>query len=138
MARLVLLVTAPTVRPGLLSWPAWQLLRGAGRVLAGAPGHPLLPALDEAGIGWELLPGAAGADIAGLARLLTAAVASGGSAGDVVWLSAPEPPGRPAGAPPAVVTLADELGGPARGTPRWRWPTGRPRCPAGNCSPWSR
>ena len=29
MARLVLLVTAPTVRAGLLSWPAWQVLQGA-------------------------------------------------------------------------------------------------------------
>ena len=36
MARLVLLVTAPTVRAGLLSWPAWQVLQrrgpGAGRI----------------------------------------------------------------------------------------------------------
>jgi XTP/dITP diphosphohydrolase len=112
MTRLVLLVTSPTVRPGLLSWPAWQLLRGADRVLAPGPEHPLLPALDEAGIGWELLPGAAGAGSPGLARLLTAAVAGGG-AGDVVWLTPPEPPGRPAGVPPAAVALADELGGPA-------------------------
>ena len=55
--RLVLLVTAPTVRAGLLSWPAWQTLAGASRVLAPAADHPLLPALDEAGIGWEVLPG---------------------------------------------------------------------------------
>ncbi len=60
-ARLVLLVTAPTVRAGLLSWPAWQTLAGASRVLAPATDHPLLPALDEAGIGWELLAGEAGA-----------------------------------------------------------------------------
>ena len=59
-ARLVLLVTAPTVRAGLLSWPAWQTLAGASRVLAPATDHPLLPALDEAGIGWELLAGEAG------------------------------------------------------------------------------
>ena len=58
MTRLVLLVTSPAVRPGLLSWPAWQLLHGAGRVLAPARDHPLLPALEEAGIGWEVLPGA--------------------------------------------------------------------------------
>ena len=56
-ARLVLLATAPTVRAGLLSWPAWQTLAGASRVLAPANDHPLLPALDEAGISWELLPG---------------------------------------------------------------------------------
>ena len=110
MTRLVLLVTSPAVRPGLLSWPAWQLLRGAGRVLVPARDHPLLPALEEAGVGWEVLPGAADARAAGLARLLTAAVA--GAAGDVVWLCPPEPPGRPAGAPPGPVALADELGGP--------------------------
>jgi len=114
MTRLVLLVTSPVVRPGLLSWPAWQLLRGAGRVLVPARDHPLLPALEEAGVGWEVLPGAEDAAAAGLARLLTAAVA--GAGGDVVWLCPPEPPGRPAGAPPGPVALADELGGP--GGPR--------------------
>jgi hypothetical protein len=64
-ARLVLLATAPTVRAGLLSWPAWQTLAGASRVLAPATDHPLLPALDEAGISWELLPGEAGDGPAG-------------------------------------------------------------------------
>ena len=59
--RLLLLVTAPTVRPGLLSWRAWQTLAGASRVLAPAADHPLLPALHEAGIGWEVLPGDDGA-----------------------------------------------------------------------------
>ena len=56
----MLLVTAPTVRAGLLSWRAWQILAGAARVLAPRADHPLLPALDEAGIGWEVLPGSAG------------------------------------------------------------------------------
>ena len=56
----MLLVTASTVRAGLLSWAAWQILAGASRVLAPAAGHPLLPALDEAGIGWEVLPGRGG------------------------------------------------------------------------------
>ena len=56
----MLLVTAPTVRAGLLSWTAWQTLASASRVLAPATDHPLLPALDEAGIGWELWPGDAG------------------------------------------------------------------------------
>ena len=77
MRRLVLLVTAPTVRAGLLSWPAWQALHGADRVLAGSADDPLLPALSEAGVRWELLPGSAGAGPAELARLLTAAVADG-------------------------------------------------------------
>ncbi len=55
--RLVLLGTSATVRPGLLSWPAWQVLAGASRVLVGSRDHPLLPALDEAGIG-QLVPAA--------------------------------------------------------------------------------
>jgi XTP/dITP diphosphohydrolase len=132
-ARLVLLVTAPTVRAGLLSWPAWQTLAGASRVLAPAADHPLLPALDEAGIGWELLArdadgeragtgqatrvragdGPAGdgpADPAALARLLTRAVA--GTARTVVWLCSPDPPGQPARGIPGPLALADELGGP--------------------------
>jgi XTP/dITP diphosphohydrolase len=133
MRRLVLLVTAPTVRAGLLSWPAWQALRGAGQVLAGSTDDPLLPALDEAGIGWTVLPGAgpaALADPAELAKLLTAAVAQdvesaehagpaenggragAGPAGDTVWLCPHDPPGRPADQPPGPVALADELGGP--------------------------
>jgi XTP/dITP diphosphohydrolase len=111
-ARLVLLATAPTVRAGLLSWPAWQTLAGASRVLAPATDHPLLPALDEAGIGWELLPGDAGTgpEPAAVARLLTRAVA--GTAGTVVWLCSPDPPGRLPGVTPGPLALADELGGP--------------------------
>jgi XTP/dITP diphosphohydrolase len=109
----VLLVTAATVRAGLLSWPAWQTLAGAARVLAPAPDHPLLPALDEAGIDWELLPDqlpAGPVDPAALARLLTRAVA--GPPGTVVWLCAADPPGLPAGVIPGPLALADELGGP--------------------------
>ncbi len=113
MRRLVLLVTAPTVRAGLLSWPAWQVLQGADRVLAAAADDPLLPALAEAGVGWELLPGAAGAAPAELARLLAAAVAVPGlRPGDTVWLCPHDPPGRPAGVLPGPVALADSLGGP--------------------------
>jgi XTP/dITP diphosphohydrolase len=41
------------VAPGLLSWAAWDALRSADAVLAPA-GHPLLPALDEAGIGYQV------------------------------------------------------------------------------------
>jgi XTP/dITP diphosphohydrolase len=132
-ARLVLLATAPTVRAGLLSWAAWQTLAGASRVLAPAPDHPLLPALDEAGISWEQLPEDAGqgrtgdgrsaaaqagdgpaagppAGPAAVARLLTRAVA--GTAGTVVWLCSADPPGQPATVTPGPLALADELGGP--------------------------
>jgi XTP/dITP diphosphohydrolase len=126
----VLLVTAPTVRPGLLSWPAWQVLAGAARVLAPPAGHPLLPALDEAGIAWAVLPGdqevpAGEDDAAGTARRLARAVdGTGGTVpdgtvpdgtvpdGTVVWLCPPDPPGRPADVTPGPLALAGELGGP--------------------------
>jgi XTP/dITP diphosphohydrolase len=123
--RLVLLVTAPTVRAGLLSWRAWQILAGAARVLAPSAGHPLLPALDEAGIAWEVLPGdqevrpgEADATVPSstvTARRLTRAVAGEAGTvldGTVVWLSPPDPPGRPAGELPGPLALAGELGGP--------------------------
>ena len=42
--------------PGLLSLPAWEALRAAGKVLAGTPDHPQLAALEQAGIAWELAP----------------------------------------------------------------------------------
>ncbi|MEU5049478.1 nucleoside triphosphate pyrophosphohydrolase [Streptomyces sp. NPDC021096] len=48
--RIVLLTTSHRVAPGLLSWPAWQTLRGAGRVLCADAGHPQLPYLREAGV----------------------------------------------------------------------------------------
>ena len=75
-------MTSPRVAPGLLSWPAWEALRSASAVLVPA-GHPLLPALDEAGIGYQVaerIPEPPDAD------------------GTVVWL--PEPgdgPAAPAG-----------------------------------------
>jgi XTP/dITP diphosphohydrolase len=50
---LIVLATSPRVAPGLLSWPAWEALRSAAVVLA-APGHPVLPALDEAGIAYRV------------------------------------------------------------------------------------
>ncbi len=81
---LIVLVTSPRVAPGLLSWPAWQALRSATSVLVSA-GHPQLPALDEAGIGYRVVD--------------DFSVESLASAGDVVWLPEPgaEPP-VPAGA----------------------------------------
>jgi XTP/dITP diphosphohydrolase len=56
---LIVLATSPRVAPGLLSWPAWEALRSAAVVLAPA-GHPVLPALDEAGIAYRVVdePGA--------------------------------------------------------------------------------
>ncbi|CAM5513951.1 Nucleoside triphosphate hydrolase OS=Streptomyces parvulus OX=146923 GN=Spa2297_13465 PE=3 SV=1 [Streptomyces parvulus] len=48
--RIVLLTTSHRVAPGLLSWPAWQALRTADRVLCADGTHPQLPYLREAGI----------------------------------------------------------------------------------------
>ena len=53
---LIVLATSPRVAPGLLSWPAWEALRTASDVLASSS-HPVLPALDEAGIGYRVVEG---------------------------------------------------------------------------------
>ncbi|MBZ4319027.1 nucleoside triphosphate pyrophosphohydrolase [Streptomyces huiliensis] len=53
VGRIVLLTTSHRVAPGLLSWPAWQTLHAADRVLCADPAHPLLPYLGEAGIAAE-------------------------------------------------------------------------------------
>lgn len=53
VGRIVLLTTSHRVAPGLLSWPAWQALRDADRVLCADGAHPQLPYLREAGIAVE-------------------------------------------------------------------------------------
>jgi len=53
---LIVLATSPRVAPGLLTWPAWEALRSATAVLAPV-GHPVLPALDEAGISYRVVEG---------------------------------------------------------------------------------
>ncbi|GGV80913.1 nucleoside triphosphate pyrophosphohydrolase [Streptomyces griseoloalbus] len=50
VGRIVLLTTSHRVAPGLLSWPAWQILHAADRVLCADGAHPQLPYLREAGI----------------------------------------------------------------------------------------
>jgi MazG family protein len=96
---LTVLVTSPRVPPGLLSWPAWQALRSADVVLAPA-GHPQLPALDEAGIGYQVADESDAWSLA--ARQIPGAV--------VAWL--PEPgadPPVPAGA--RVIRASADLPG---------------------------
>ncbi|MGW4704002.1 nucleoside triphosphate pyrophosphohydrolase [Streptomyces sp. NPDC004285] len=51
--RIVLLTASHRVAPGLLSWPAWQALHGADRVLCPDEDHPQLPYLREAGVAVE-------------------------------------------------------------------------------------
>ncbi|SDD00548.1 nucleoside triphosphate pyrophosphohydrolase [Streptomyces prasinopilosus] len=48
--RIVLLTTSHRVAPGLLSWPAWQVLHAADEVLCADGAHPQLPYLREAGV----------------------------------------------------------------------------------------
>ncbi|MEV8309619.1 nucleoside triphosphate pyrophosphohydrolase [Streptomyces flavidovirens] len=48
--RIVLLTASHRVAPGLLSWPAWQTLRAADRVVCADAEHPQLPYLREAGV----------------------------------------------------------------------------------------
>lgn len=91
---LTFLVTSPRVAPGLLSWQAWDILRGASRVLAGSAGHCLVPALTEAGVVAEVVDIGVAAEpeaaAAALARVVSAAD------GAVAWLM---PPGEAVPAP---------------------------------------
>ncbi|OEV11902.1 nucleoside triphosphate hydrolase [Streptomyces nanshensis] len=48
--RVVLLTASHRVAPGLLSWPAWEALRTADRVVCADPEHPQLPYVREAGV----------------------------------------------------------------------------------------
>ena len=101
---LTILLTSARVAPGLLSWPAWSALRSASRVLAGSSGHPLLPALAEAGVVPEILD--APPDAAGLAALLV-------DAAKVAAVGTRQAPGRWSGWPrrarPASPALLDAL-----------------------------
>jgi XTP/dITP diphosphohydrolase len=55
--RIVLLTTSHRVAPGLLSWQAWDVLRGADAVLCADAAHPQLPYLKEAGVEVTLAAG---------------------------------------------------------------------------------
>ncbi|MFE9389868.1 nucleoside triphosphate pyrophosphohydrolase [Streptomyces sp. NPDC006784] len=79
--RVVLLTTTHRVAPGLLSWPAWEALRGADRVLCADPAHPQLPYVRDAGVKAE-----AGVELD--ARELVADCAQGGGRSVVVLATA--------------------------------------------------
>ncbi|QMU67610.1 MazG family protein [Streptacidiphilus sp. P02-A3a] len=81
--RLVLLASTHRVAAGLLSWPAWEALRGASRVLVGNEGHPLLAPVRAAGVPVEVV------DIEryALGSTLAEAAAPGTV---VVWISGPD------------------------------------------------
>jgi XTP/dITP diphosphohydrolase len=97
--RLILLTSTHRVAPGLLSWPAWEALRGADRVLVGEPGHPQLPYVRAAGVPVEVL------DVPAHARARALAEAAARSA--VVWISGQD--GDP-GLTDALAALAVEGG----------------------------
>jgi XTP/dITP diphosphohydrolase len=64
------------VAPGQLTWPAWETLRSAGRVLAGSAEHPQVPYVRAAGVEVEVTE----PDAAALVRAAAGAT--------VVWLAA--------------------------------------------------
>jgi XTP/dITP diphosphohydrolase len=83
--RLVLLGSTHRVAAGLLSWPAWEALRGATRVLVGDPAHPQLPAVRQAGVAVEVVdaePFALGPTLARAAVPGTVVVWISGTDGD--------------------------------------------------------
>ncbi|NJP68592.1 nucleoside triphosphate pyrophosphohydrolase [Streptomyces spiramenti] len=77
--RIVLLTTTHRVAPGLLSWPAWEALRAADRVLCRRADHPQLPYLAEAGVR-VTDPGAELPEAAELVAALTAQAGAGDAA----------------------------------------------------------
>lgn len=76
MPGLIFLASSPRVAPGQLTWPAWDTLRSASRVLVAAEDHPQLPYARAAGVAAEVVAPDAG-------ELVRTA-----SSGTVVWLAA--------------------------------------------------
>ena len=75
--RLVLLAVSPRVAPGLLTWRAWQLLRGAHRVVVTDPDHRQLTALRAAGVTAVELRGAEPAALAAELAALAGSTVTG-------------------------------------------------------------
>ncbi|MFC1415148.1 MazG family protein [Streptacidiphilus cavernicola] len=113
--RLVLLSSTHRIAPGLLSWPAWEALRGADRVLAGDPDHPQLPYLRQAGVEVELVD----ADRYALAGTLAEAAALSGPGATVLWVGGVD--GDP-GLAEGLARIAVEGSGAADGTASVRVP----------------
>ena len=77
VGRVVVVATAPHTPPGLLSWPAWEVLR-SGPVLVGRADHPQVPYLSDASVQVDVL------DAPDVAAELHARAAAGAH---VVWLA---------------------------------------------------
>ena len=82
--RIVFLATSPRVALGLLSWPAWEMLRAADVVFAGDAEHPHIPYVEQATGAVVALPDHSPSMAA--ERLLEAAA----PARTVVWLAEDE------------------------------------------------
>ncbi|MGA8994552.1 MAG: hypothetical protein WB441_09630, partial [Nocardioidaceae bacterium] len=54
--QLTVLVAGLRVSPGLMTWPAWSAVAGAGQRLASSRAHPLAAAVTAAGHEVQLLP----------------------------------------------------------------------------------
>ncbi|MFB8139987.1 nucleoside triphosphate pyrophosphohydrolase [Streptomyces parvus] len=76
--RIVLLTASHRVAPGLLSWPAWQTLHAADRVLCADRDQPQLPYLREAGVHVEHATPSADELVADCAGGRTVVVLTGG------------------------------------------------------------
>jgi XTP/dITP diphosphohydrolase len=97
--QLTFLVTSPRVAPGLMSWPAWQAVSSADRVLASDDASPTARAVAGAGHRVDVLASPTVDD------LLDAA-----ASGHVVWLASDEETGRmSAELAGRVVRAGDEL-----------------------------
>jgi XTP/dITP diphosphohydrolase len=94
--RLTFLVTSPRVAPGLMSWPAWQAIDGADRVLASDDSAPVFRAVTATGHRVDVLPDAG-------ARDLLAAAAEA----DVVWLATDAEADRLSASLAAAIVEAD-------------------------------
>lgn len=81
--HVTLLLTSPRVAPGLLAWPAWELLHGADRVFTGDPDHPQRPPIEATGVVVETVEGT---PTSGELALLLLDAAGAGE--NVVWLAA--------------------------------------------------
>ncbi|WP_163553685.1 MazG family protein [Candidatus Frankia alpina] len=92
MLRITVVVTSPRVAPGLLTAPAWDLVRRMP-VLTAAANHPQLAALRAAGAIVVLVDGHAAVDRAGddLAALLRAGLPDP-AATELAWLPDPSAP----------------------------------------------
>jgi len=77
--QLTFLVTSPRIAPGLMSWPAWEAVSSADRLLASSYEVPLVRAVMAAGHQVDVLSSPSAAD------LLSAA-----TAGPLVWLASDE------------------------------------------------